>query len=340
MVGARNCQFARLYLPIPKSADIGPRRHHQKLTLSNIVIQLRTTSAWGMDLAMTCTFFPHCMLTFAVVFGSTPVIETEILNRLALAPEDAAHPLLLPGIIAEIERVRHAVIAENSISKLESHVLELDAVSTDIYSAPHAETAMRNIAKRNEWLDMAYLKNHLVSWVTQLVKFINTAEEMSKTVFSEETTDGADIPLNLGATEHTKPSSDTREDTSSSRRNVESNKTSIPLTDLSEEGHEVEHRTIAIKDRETVSLMDRAITENLSFHPLAAEGYKDGKADKRWGNRPALAKLDQKALRAHLCRIGPKIATRASDLKDEYDDKIRDCKMRLEGMAMASQWVG
>ena len=34
-----------------------------------------------------------------------------------------------------------------------------------------------------------------------------------------------------------------------------------------------------------------------------------------------------------------RIQARVNDVIDEYDEKIRDCTMRLDGMAMATQWV-
>lgn len=38
-------------------------------------------------------------------------------------------------------------------------------------------------------------------------------------------------------------------------------------------------------------------------------------------------------------RVGSRIKERIQDVVDEYDDKIRDCSMRVDGMAMATQWV-
>ncbi|KAJ0122627.1 hypothetical protein J7T55_003142 [Diaporthe amygdali] len=37
-------------------------------------------------------------------------------------------------------------------------------------------------------------------------------------------------------------------------------------------------------------------------------------------------------------RTGRKVVSRLQSIIDEYDDKIRDCTMRLDGMAMATQW--
>lgn len=38
-------------------------------------------------------------------------------------------------------------------------------------------------------------------------------------------------------------------------------------------------------------------------------------------------------------RISIKISKRISEVIKEYEDKIRDCTMRVDGMAMATQWV-
>jgi hypothetical protein len=38
-------------------------------------------------------------------------------------------------------------------------------------------------------------------------------------------------------------------------------------------------------------------------------------------------------------RAGRRIKDRLEAIIDEYEEKIRDCTMRVEGMAMATQWV-
>lgn len=38
-------------------------------------------------------------------------------------------------------------------------------------------------------------------------------------------------------------------------------------------------------------------------------------------------------------KVGEKIRLRLAAIRDDYDEKIRDCTMRIDGMAMATQWV-
>jgi hypothetical protein len=48
--------------------------------------------------------------------------------------------------------------------------------------------------------------------------------------------------------------------------------------------------------------------------------------------------MDRSA-KEQLQRVGQKIKDRIQGIIDEYDDKIRDCTMRVDGMAMATQWA-
>ncbi|KAK0619098.1 hypothetical protein B0T14DRAFT_518561 [Immersiella caudata] len=255
------------------------------------VIQLRTTNALGVDLAMSCTFFPHCNLTFAIVFGSTPTVDTEITKRITLASEDAAHPLLVAGIILELQRTRHAGIVENSIDKLEAQVLALDSFSTDMYD-DQSETARKNIAKRNEWLDMAYLRNQLVGWNIQILRFIAAAESLNQTVFSTEILAATEVSPNRGGVED-----------SSAMKNTQYN-----------------------LDWDAVESSD-------SRNYIEAEEAYNQSQGVTGRDR------DTQALRERLHQTGSKFAARCREISDEYDNKIRDCKMRLEGMAMANQWA-
>jgi len=308
------------------------------------------------------------MLTFTVVFGSIPTVDTEIIKRIALAPEDAAHPLLVAGIILELERIRHAGIVENSIDKLEGHVLALDSFSADMYD-DQSETARKNITKRNEWLDMAYLRNQLISWETQVLKFIACAESLNKTVFSTEilipveaSPDRGDIET-ISAVEHMNFNFDSKRAGSDLNRDytgtpepskqalqdllaVESAYNSdIELPNLpsglSQGGKKPQDTTASIVAADQgKARMEGAVPLPERTSSVSKSGFEDGTW--RYESRKTGVSgrtRNAKTHRQHLRRIGSKFAARGSEIKDEYSDKIRDCKMRLEGMAMASQWV-
>ncbi|KAH8789951.1 hypothetical protein F5882DRAFT_493652 [Hyaloscypha sp. PMI_1271] len=232
------------------------------------VYNCRTTNAWDMDLALTATYFPHCGLTFVVVFGCSLSVEEEILKRLSFAMAEAAHPLLMPGIFAEIERSRQVHIVEATIDELETRILLLDLQSSDMEGMLESEAEKRNQEKRTAWLDTAYLRNALISWNTQLAKICQHVDRLGSEVFklTKLTSPSANCKMNL---EH----------------NVDRGK------DLQED-------------------MERDRTR---------KGLEDNK------------EMFQ--------QTGQKIKDRIQGIIDEYDDKIRDCTMRVDGMAMATQWA-
>jgi hypothetical protein len=211
-----------------------------------------------MDLALTATYFPQSGLTFAILFGCPLSVEEEILRRLSFATAEASHPLLMPGIFAELERSRHVPIVETTIDEIETRIFELDFQSSDIEGMPDSETKKRNQAKRSAWLDTTYLRNGLVSWNTQLVKIPQHADELKETIF---------------------------------KRRID------------------EKREKRVQDTEQDT------------------------------ERPFMAQQEPEASNEMLRRVGDKISGRIQGIINEYDDKIRDCPMRVEGMAMATQWV-
>ena len=207
-----------------------------------------------MDLAYTATFFPHCGLTFGILFGCPFSIEQQIVNRLSYATTDVAHPLLIPGIFAELERTRQVHIIESAIDEVETRILTVDSSPEERDAMSTSMKEADNRAKRAQWLDTTYLRNQLLNWNTQLKKLAIHTDELSEKVF---------------------------------RR------------------HELDDPRSC--DQEEVNK-----TKHGGFSGASKE---------------------------HLQRVGVKIRDRVQEIIDEYDAKIRDCTMRVDGMAMATQWV-
>lgn len=230
-----------------------------------------------MDLALTATHFPHRRLTYAVLFGCPLSVEAEVISRLSrVRSPEAAHPLVLAGIFAELERSRHVATIEAMIDKLENQIFELD-----ISKAHHAEQeedeeekARKQLEKRDDYLDTAYLRNGLTSWRNQLVKIRTKAEELEAA--------------------HYGPNFSTSQSLSRASTQV--------------------HEDISRQDKDTRK--DDSETKRVS-----------GRTGEAWASD------------ARMRRVGRKITGRLQAIIDEYDDKIRDCSMRLDGMEMATQWA-
>ncbi|KAI3336225.1 hypothetical protein F4824DRAFT_462584 [Ustulina deusta] len=137
------------------------------------IYNCRSTNAWGSDLAMSVTHFPHCRLSFGIIFGCTDSQKKYIRQRLDLSVQQSAHPLLLPGIFVEIERQRHHVIFESGITKLESMIPESDMQT--LLSHQQSGEYSNGQDKRTVYLDMLHLKHNLITWSQQLKKMLEHA---------------------------------------------------------------------------------------------------------------------------------------------------------------------
>lgn len=214
-------------------------------------------------MALTATHFPHRGITFAIIFGCPLSIEAEVIQRLSRANRGSSHPLVLPGIFAEMERSRHVAVVDRMIDQLESRIYELDleANGSSAWGAEAREQIHRD--KREDFLDTSYLKNGLISWRNQLHKMAKHSNNFDLRKIQEH---------DLAAT--------------------------FPRP--SEHSHVLPTKHISSSD------------------------YGD----------TGLTKEDHE-----LHRTNRKIQDRLEQIIEEYDDKIRECTMRLDGMAMATQWV-
>ncbi|KAI1112576.1 hypothetical protein F5Y14DRAFT_442552 [Nemania sp. NC0429] len=141
------------------------------------VYTCRSTNAWGSDLAMTVTHFPHCRLSFGALLGCSEPHKKYVVQQLRLAIRQASHPLLLPGLFVEIERKRHHIIFESGVSRLESMIPTLDSGALISQHQPTNDSERH--AKQRVYLDMLHLKNGLTTWSQQLNKMLDHARTLT-----------------------------------------------------------------------------------------------------------------------------------------------------------------
>jgi len=200
---------------------------------------------------LAVTHFPTRKLTFAVVFGCSREQEKTVISRLKTAREDVAHPMLLPGIVAELERKRQFDAVDDMIDELERRILELDSEPFTTRNQHGTTQVGRSRHKTKAWHDMSFLRTGLQGQKTLLTRMRKHVDE---------------FPL---------------------------------VAKYQSEA--------AYRDAETV----RSELET------------------------KLLDLDGDCIK----KAGTRMKDRLLDLMDEYDEKIRYCLMRVEGMEMAAQWV-
>jgi hypothetical protein len=221
------------------------------------------------------------------MYGSSPELEKSLLNRLRSVTIEAAHPLILPGILAELELRRHTQLVESSINEVEARIFELNFQSNKARDMLRKEVEARNQLKRTSWLDLSYLRNSIETWRTQL-------QNMTYVAITHEE---ADL--------QTRRSLLSTDDESHVHQLVHQLRDSKMI-----EGRDAQHE----QDK---SALNQDVSQFSSKWTHADD--QDHKEEMRW--------------------VGAKIKNRLTAILDNYDEKIRDCTMRLDGMVMATQWV-
>ena len=197
-------------------------------------------------------------MTYGILYGCTPLTEREFLSRLEMTDKSAwYHPLLLPGIFAELERGRHLEYVEKNIYYLEGEIFQMDFPPSLKDKIRSKEANIRNSAQKKAWRDTTYLRNGLVSWRTQLTKIAEHCDDLPRTLFNEQIFKAA--------------------------------------------------------DNESVEQSQEATV---------------------------VARVSQQAVELQQMRkVTGLVKDRILEIVDEYEDKIRDTTMRVDGLAMATQWV-
>lgn len=303
-----------------------------------------------MDLALTATHFPKQGLTFAILFGCSFAVEKDIIMRLAHVTSEAAHPLLMPGIFAEFERKRHTSLVEELGNKLETLIFQLDFHSNNLMGPEGAQAEARSKEKREAYLDLAYLRNSLVSWNTQLAKMVQHCRQLNKEEYSSNSIGNSVLhqnnDLRVGRTTERVASRSSNISRSLSKdewHEVEASEESGSL--IRKESAQPEQTTHPKNPRKLNGYMGESEDENTELAHMQTNSREPIKLNELTG-QPVIQLLTMSRNRKEwedrhekLRHTGFKIESRLMSIRDEYDDKIRDCTMRVDGMTMSTQWV-
>jgi hypothetical protein len=286
------------------------------------VYNCRTSNAWDDDLALSATHFPKSRLTLAIVYGTTIAMEKDIISRLDLVRQEVMHPLLLPGLFSELERTRHDRLVKEMGVRLEAKILEFQVNTQELkgqVDAEHKHT--RNKAKREAWLNAVYLKNSLLTWQTQIRNMLTHSPEFEGDFPAE--------PIRTQSWGGKSEASTGSQESASSEATAISGKTLVEEPEESQEHLESEPNRLP---DDNLGVRQAAV----GFpQPLKAKSDGDSKVHDADRIKMFADMKREETLR----RTGKKIKGRLSNIKDEYDDWVRDCSMRVDGMAMATQWV-
>ncbi|KAF2134965.1 hypothetical protein P153DRAFT_362675 [Dothidotthia symphoricarpi CBS 119687] len=284
-----------------------------------MVYNCRTPNAWESDLALSATYYPERGLTFAILYGVSSTIERTLLERFHSIGGEAAHPLLMPGIFAELELKRHTKIVETHINNVETMILELDVRSSDGQAHRSADMESRNRAKRTAWLDLTYLRNSLTTWSGQLLKMTEHDDQLDQQYFPPKCSECTSVALSRHSTWPQK------------YFQFEARMAAIlnpGCTNVAEDSCNVKPE----KDES-----DSSPSGKVGANPDPTHGSQRLQRSDNYRDSLPCAQDDCVYLE-QMRTVGEKIRIRLAAIRDEYDEKIRDCTMRVDGMAMATQW--
>jgi hypothetical protein len=128
-------------------------------------------------LAAAVTHFPTRKLTFAVVFGCSREQEKTVISRLKTAGEDVTHPMLLPGIVAELERKRQLDAVDDMTDELERRILGLDFEAVTTWNQDGTTQAEWSRHKARAWRDISFLRTGLQGQKTLLTRMRKHVDE-------------------------------------------------------------------------------------------------------------------------------------------------------------------
>ncbi|KAI1761548.1 hypothetical protein GGR53DRAFT_469225 [Hypoxylon sp. FL1150] len=100
------------------------------------------------------------------------------MKRLRHSNVEVNHPILLPGIFAELERDQHIIIVEKYMDDLEAKMFERDYQPSIEQRIHVSSSENRKGGERSKWFDTAYLRDSLITWNAKLSKMPNHIDEL------------------------------------------------------------------------------------------------------------------------------------------------------------------
>ncbi|KAJ4328351.1 hypothetical protein N0V84_001222 [Fusarium piperis] len=118
-------------------------------------------------MAVSVSFAPKTLTTYAVVYGCDKEAADLLAARLTGTDHPVFHPMLLPTLLADMERERQVGLLRKSSVKMDQ--LTVDLTINKGVEGPDAASQLNQSKEIVElWQDMSYLKNGLQNWQRQL----------------------------------------------------------------------------------------------------------------------------------------------------------------------------
>lgn len=164
------------------------------------VYNCRTASTWSGDMALSVSFSLRNLTTYAVVYGCDDEAADFLIEQLTGTDHPVFHPMLLPTLLADIERERHVKLLRKNSGKMGQ--LTLDLTVNKGQEIPKSTESSSQLDDDEEepielWQDMSNLQNGFQNWQQQMRRMVIHLERSSNAAAPGSTHYDLEIQKNL-----------------------------------------------------------------------------------------------------------------------------------------------
>lgn len=149
------------------------------ILMGTIAYNIRAGQSHSGDLAMSVTTDLATKVTYVIVYGCSDTDSDQFLTRLAQAGPAFQHPMLLPGLFAEIQRIKHVKIVRRNVERLYEYVIDLS--NNTLPKGHDKEDSASDGVKL--WRQVSHDKLVLETWATQLKKMVAHVDELNEMAY-------------------------------------------------------------------------------------------------------------------------------------------------------------
>lgn len=151
-------------------------------------------------MALSVSFSPKNLTTYAVVYGCDKKAREFLTEQLTGTDHPVFHPMLLPTLLADLERERHVKLLRRNSDKMGQ--LTLDLTVNKGQEIPKTTESNSELDDDEEdpielWQDMSTLQNGFQNWQQQMRRMVIHLERSSNTVAPGSTTYDSEIQKSL-----------------------------------------------------------------------------------------------------------------------------------------------
>jgi hypothetical protein len=143
-------------------------------------------------MALSVSFSPRKLTTYAVVYGCDDEAADFLKAKLTGTDHPVFHPMLLPTLLADMER-------ERQVGLLRKNSLKMDQLTVDLTMNKGLEGSQmdHNREPIELWQDMSYLQNGLRNWQRQMQRMIIHLEQSSSPTILDTKHYGIEVERSL-----------------------------------------------------------------------------------------------------------------------------------------------